>query len=163
MSDDPIRDALRMMPYGFYAITSKSDDDVNTMVANWITQASFEPRLISLALQKTSYSHGLIESGKVFAVNMFKETDDEKIKPFTKGRAKDPDKMKNASFEPAPETGCPILDGAAAYVECRVIQIVDTGGDHDIVIGEPVGAEVFAAGDAADMLSLPDLGWSYAG
>ncbi len=71
--------------------------------------------------------------------------------------------MKNARFEPAPETGCPILDGAAAYVECRVIQIVDTGGDHDIVVGEPVGAAVFDAADAADMLSLPDLGWSYAG
>jgi flavin reductase (DIM6/NTAB) family NADH-FMN oxidoreductase RutF len=48
MSDDKMKDALRMMPYGFYAITSKSGDDVNGMVANWVTQVSFEPRLLAL-------------------------------------------------------------------------------------------------------------------
>jgi flavin reductase (DIM6/NTAB) family NADH-FMN oxidoreductase RutF len=163
MNDDSIKDALRMMPYGFYAITSKSGDEVNAMVANWVCQVSFEPRLISLALQKTSYTHGLVESGRVFTINIFKAADADKIKPFTKGHAKKPDKMEQASYQPAPETGCPILEGAAAYVECRVQRIVDIGGDHDIVVGDVVGAEVFKPGDAADSLSLPDLGWSYAG
>lgn len=163
MSDDPIRDALRMMPYGFYAITSKSGDDVNAMVANWVTQVSFDPRLIAVGLQKTAYSHGLIESGQVFSVNIFNQADAEKIKPFTKGRSKNPDKMKDANYKPAPETGTPVLDGAAAYLECRVTQLVDTGGDHDILVGEVVGAEVIKPGDAAETLSLPGLGWSYAG
>jgi len=31
MSDDAIKDTLKMIPYGFYAVTSKSDDDVNAM------------------------------------------------------------------------------------------------------------------------------------
>jgi flavin reductase (DIM6/NTAB) family NADH-FMN oxidoreductase RutF len=163
MSDDPIKDALRMMPYGFYAITSKSGDDVNAMTANWVTQASFEPRLIALGLQKTCYTHGLVETGRVFSVNVFRKDDADKLKPFSRGRAKKPDKMENASYKPAPETGCPVLEGAAAFVECRVRQIVDAGGDHDIVIGEVVGAEVIKPGEPAEMLSLPDLGWSYAG
>lgn len=63
MSDDKIRDVLRMMPYGFYSITSRRGDEVNAMVANWITQSSFEPQLVTLALQKTSYSYGLITEG----------------------------------------------------------------------------------------------------
>jgi flavin reductase (DIM6/NTAB) family NADH-FMN oxidoreductase RutF len=163
MSDDKIKDALRMIPYGFYAITSKSGDDVNGMVATWLTQVSFEPRLIALGLQKTSYTHGLIESGRVFSVNIFNKRDAEKIKPLAKGHSKNPDKMEDASFKTAPVTGCPILDGAAAYVECRVVRVVDVGGDHDIVVGEVVGADVMKPGDAAETLSLPDLGWSYAG
>jgi flavin reductase (DIM6/NTAB) family NADH-FMN oxidoreductase RutF len=163
MTEDLIKDGLRRMPYGFYAITSRSEDDMNAMVANWLTQVSFEPRQLALGLQKTCYSHELIEKGGVFAVNIFRKEDEDSIKPFTKGRAKNPDKMKDASFTPAPETGCPILDGAAAYLECRVVKIVDTGGDHDIVVGEVVAAGVAKPGEVADTLTLLDLGWSYAG
>jgi flavin reductase (DIM6/NTAB) family NADH-FMN oxidoreductase RutF len=105
----------------------------------------------------------LIERGGVFAVNLFRKEDVEAIKPFTKGRSKNPEKMKDAQFESAPETGCPILEGSAAYVECRVVRIVDTGGDHDIVVGEVVGAAVAKPGEASETLSLLDLGWSYAG
>jgi flavin reductase (DIM6/NTAB) family NADH-FMN oxidoreductase RutF len=163
MSDDLIKKALRMMPYGFYAITSRSGDDVNAMVANWLTQVSFEPRLLALGLQKTCTTHGLVEKGGVFAVNIFRKEDAGAVKPFTKGRAKNPDKMVAASYELAPETGCPVLEGSSAYLECKVAKIVDAGGDHDIVVGEVVGAGVSAPGEAGEMLTLPDLGWSYAG
>ncbi len=163
MSDDPIKDALRMIPYGFYAISSLSEKDVNVMVATWLIQASFEPRLVALALQKTSYSHGLVKQGKVFAINIFNEADAEAIKPFTKSRDKNPDKMEDAHYSEGPETGCPILEEAAAYLECKVVAIYDYGGDHDLVVGEVVGAGVRKPGEVGDTLSLVKLGWSYAG
>ena len=163
MSDDSIKDALRMMPYGFYAITSRYDDDVNAMVANWVSQVSFGPRLVAVGLQKTSYSHGVIEQGGVFAINIFRAEDQDILMPFCKSRAKFPDKMKETSFSSAAQTGCPVLEGAAAYVEFKVTQIVDIGGDHDIVVGEPVGAEVLKPAKVGDMLTLAHLGWSYAG
>lgn len=163
MSDDKIKDALLTMPYGFYSITSCTSDDANAMVANWVTQASFEPRLIALGLQKTSFTHGLLEKGGSFAINIFSQEDSEAIMPFTKGRSKNPDKMKDASYSDAPVTGCPVLEGASAYVECRVVQIVDVGGDHDIVVGEVVGGDVLKEIEATEALTLPKLGWSYAG
>jgi flavin reductase (DIM6/NTAB) family NADH-FMN oxidoreductase RutF len=163
MMDDPIKEALTMMPYGFYCISSGSGSDSNVMVANWLTQTSFEPRMLALGLQKTSYSHGLISQTKVFAVNIFRSEDAELVKPFTKSRAKNPDKMSQAKLSDGAETGCPILDQAAAYLECRVVEIVDIGGDHDIVVGEVVGAGVRQKGEAADSLKLTDLGWNYAG
>jgi flavin reductase (DIM6/NTAB) family NADH-FMN oxidoreductase RutF len=163
MAHDPIKDALHMMAYGFYAITSRSDEDINAMVANWVMQASFEPRLIALGLQKTSYSHNLIEAGQVFAVNIFNKADAEAIKPFTKSRYKKPDKMEDVVYTEGPETGCPILDIAAAYLECRVVGKLDVDGDHDIVVGEVVGGGVRKPGKATDTLTLLDLGWNYAG
>lgn len=163
MSDDLIKDALRMMPYGFYSITSRSGDDMNAMVANWVTQVSFEPRLVALGLQKSSYTHDLVESGRVFAISLFHKDDSEAVKGLTKGRGKNPDKMKEVQFTEGPETGCPILDSASAYLECKVVDIYDIGGDHDIVVGEVVGAGVRNEFEPQDTLSLPDLGWSYAG
>lgn len=163
MSDDKISDALNRMPYGFYAIGSRNGDDVNIMVANWVMQASFEPRRVALALSKTAYSHEVIAAGRVFSINVFEKADAEIIKGFTKSRAKNPDKVNNAHFSAGPETGCPIIEGAAAYLECRVVNLIDSGGDHDLVIGEVVGAGVQKEGRVTDTLTLPDLGWSYAG
>lgn len=163
MSDDPIKDALKMMPYGFYSITTHHEDDVNAMVANWISQVSFEPRLVAIGLQKTSYSRSLIEKGRVFAINLFRLEDKESMMSLTKGRSKKPDKMNEAKFTVAPVTGCPVLEGAAAYIEFKLVDIIDIGGDHDIVVGEAVAANVLKPSKAADMITLPGLGWSYAG
>ena len=163
MSDEAIKDALNRMPYGFYSITSRSGEDVNAMVANWIMQSSFTPRLVTMGLAKNAYSHDLIQEGGVFAVNIFNKEDEEAIKPFTKGRAKRPDKMDDASYTLAPETGCPILEGAAAYVECHVVQMIDVGGDHDLLVGEVINAGTLKPGDVNSTLMLRDLGWSYAG
>lgn len=163
METDYIKDALKLMPYGFYSITSRNGDDVNAMVANWVMQASFSPRLVVIALQKKAYSHDIISQGGVFAVNIFHNEDEEAIKGFTSSRAKNPEKMSDADYTPAPETGCPILSGAAAYLECRVVKMVDVGGDHDILVGEVVGAEVMKEMSVQDTLTLPHVGWSYAG
>jgi flavin reductase (DIM6/NTAB) family NADH-FMN oxidoreductase RutF len=163
MSDDTIKDTLRMLPYVFCGITSRGDDVVNAMVATWITQVSFEPRLVALGLQKTSYTHGLVKQSGVFALNLFRKEDQEILMPLCKSRAKFANKMNEVSYTAAPETGCPVLTGAAAYVEFKVAQIIDIGGDHDIVIGEPVGAGVLQETEAGDVLTLPHLGWSYAG
>ena len=60
MSADSIKDALRMMPYGFYSITSRHGDEVNAMVANWVTQVAFEPRMVAIGLQNANrFGHGI--------------------------------------------------------------------------------------------------------
>jgi len=163
MSEDLVSDALKMLPYGFYALGSKASDDQNLMVLNWVSQVSFEPLLLAVAIQKTSHSYGLIEKGKAFTLNIFHSADRSSIEPFTKSRATNPDKMKAAAITAAPKSGAPVIDGAAAFLEYEVRQKVETGGDHDIFIGEVVGAEVRKAGKAGETLNLPEMGWSYAG
>jgi flavin reductase (DIM6/NTAB) family NADH-FMN oxidoreductase RutF len=163
MSEEQIKEALKRMPYGFYSITSRNGDEVNAMVANWVMQASFTPRLVAIGLQKKAYSHDVIEAGGVFAINLFNSEDQEAMMPFTKGREKNPDKMADATYTPGPITGCPVLEGAAAYIECRVQRMIDVGGDHDILVGEVVGGGVLKDGEVTDTLTLPHVGWSYAG
>jgi len=160
---NPVAHLLRRMPYGFYALGSRHGEDTNLMVCNWVTQVSFEPQLIAVGLQKTSYSYGLVSQSRAFVLNLFLAEDAEFIKPFTKSRAKNPDKMKDAKFSPAPQTGAPVVDEAAGYLECRVENILETGGDHDTVLARVVGAEILKPGEAKDTLTLVGLGWSYAG
>lgn len=133
------------------------------MVANWFSQVSFEPRLVALGLQKKSYSHGIIKSGRVLAVNLFRKEDQDSMMHFTKSRAKNPEKMEDANYTLSANTGCPVLEGAAAYIECQVLDMIDIGGDHDIVLAQPVDATILKATDVGDIMTLPELGWSYAG
>ena len=163
MAEEQIKAALKMMPYGFYAFTTKNGDDVNAMVVNWVSQMSYEPRLLAVGIQKSCYSRGLVEAGGVFGLNLFLQADSDSIMGVTSGRARKPEKMDEAKYSAAPATGVPVLAGSAAIIECKVAQIVDVGGDHDIVVGEAINAEVMKEGGPPDVLSLTELGWSYAG
>ncbi|MCB9134999.1 MAG: flavin reductase family protein [Anaerolineales bacterium] len=164
MSDDPIKDALQMIPYGFYSITTTDGaGEVNIMVANWLMQTSFTPRMVAFGLARKAYSHSLVKKGRKFVVNIFNKVDADAIKGYTKSREKNPDKVANAKYTLSPTVECPVLEGAAAYLECEVRVMLDAGGDHDIVIAEVVHAGVMKPGEAEETLTLPDLGWSYAG
>ncbi len=163
MTADPIKEALHRLPYGFYSITTRNGDDVNAMVGNWLTQVSFEPRLLLFGLSKTAVTHGIVAEGGVFAVNIFNKEDSDHIKPYTKSRAKKPDKLTATTWTAAPVTGCPVLEGAAAVIECRVRELIDVGGDHDLLVGEVVNAVLLKPGDVNTSLTLPFMGWNYAG
>ena len=163
MTADPIKEALHRLPYGFYSITSRRGDEVNAMVGNWLTQVSFEPRLVMFALSKIAYTHEVVAAGGVFAVNIFNKEDDGVVRQLTKARAKKPDKMDGVAWTPGPTTGCPVLEGAAAVIECRVTHLIDTGGDHDLLVGEVINALILKEGDVNTTLTLPYLKWNYAG
>ncbi len=163
MDAKQVSNALNTIPYGFYAVTSRDGDDRNVMVLNWLTQVSFEPQHIVLGLQNTSYTMGLIEKSKRFVVNIFDKDDADVVKAFTKSREKNPDKFASANYSDGEVTGVPVLDEAAAFLECEVIEIVDTGSGHSAVVAKVVGGGTRKELEAADTLSLPFLGWSYAG
>jgi flavin reductase (DIM6/NTAB) family NADH-FMN oxidoreductase RutF len=163
MTENAISDALKMIPYGFYALTSREGEDRNVMVLNWFSQVSFEPHHIVIGLQNTAYSSGLIEKSRKFVVNIMRKEDADVIKAFTKSREKNPDKFKSANTSDAPVTGVPVLDEAAAFLECEVVEIVDTGSGHAALVGKVVGGGVRKPGKPEETLTLLDLGWSYAG
>ena len=163
MTENNPSPALNLIPYGFYAVTSRNGDDRNVMVLNWLTQVSFEPQHLVIGLQDTSYTMELIKESRVFGVNLYQEDDASAIKPFTKSRAKNPDKFESANYTDGPVTGVPVLDEATAYLECEVVEIVETGAGHSAVIAKVVGGGARGEHEAADILTLPHLGWSYAG
>jgi flavin reductase (DIM6/NTAB) family NADH-FMN oxidoreductase RutF len=163
MSENPISDALHLIPYGFYSITTRDGDDRNVMVANWLTQVSFEPQHLALGIQTTSYSFGLMKKSGKLLVNIFAAEDEEVVKQFTKSREKDPEKFLKVHYSDAPVTGLPLLDEAAAYLECEIVELYDTDAGHHVVIARVVGGGVLKAIETVDVLTLPGIGWNYAG
>jgi len=163
MSEQSISDGLNMIPYGFYAVTSQNGDDKNVMVLNWFSQVSFEPQHVAIGLQQKAHSHELIMHSKKFAVNIFHQDDEEVVKQFSKSREKNPDKFADANWKPGTVTGVPVIDEAAAVLECEVVHVYDTGSGHSVVIGKVVGGEVRKEMEPEDTLTVGHVGWSYSG
>ncbi len=160
MSDAAAQTVLQYVPYGLYALTVKHAGEEHGMTANWVTQASFEPAMLVVAVENTSKTIGMIRDAHHFAINVFLQGQRELAGKLARGSATAPQKLKGIKTKPAPRSGAPILTEALGWVECRVVATLPSG-DHTLVLGE-----VLAAGmehDGAQPLTLEDAGLRYSG
>ena len=156
MPAEAAKPALEQISYGLYVVGSKNGDEVNGMTANWLTQCSFEPRMVVLAVESGSHTMANIKASKVFSVNIVAEEDTGLIEKFVEPQERAGNKLGGVDFRTG-ETGCPILEQALYWFECEVAQTVMTG-DHDIVIGTVANGGMNREGDP---LTLRAMGWSY--
>jgi flavin reductase (DIM6/NTAB) family NADH-FMN oxidoreductase RutF len=152
--------ALRKMPHGVYVVGVKQDEHVNGFTGTWMTQVSFVPPLVAIAVRKDSLSYAMITTGKVFSVNML-GTDQQAIAEHFVQPAKGLTDVKLEGISYAPgTTGAPVLDDAIAFIECTVCEVANEGGDHAVVIGEVIEAGVRKD---ENILTLKHTGWNYGG
>ncbi|HET6383912.1 MAG TPA: flavin reductase family protein [Armatimonadota bacterium] len=149
---------LRTIPYGLYALTSAYNDELNVFTATWVSQCSFEPPLLMVAVRKDSYSHDMIRNGGVFALNFVGKDDADLLAAFFKTVRRVGNKLGDAPFRIG-ATGAPLLDAAISALECRVTQFHEAG-DHSVVIGEVVAAHLYR--DESPLI-CSDTSWHYAG
>jgi flavin reductase (DIM6/NTAB) family NADH-FMN oxidoreductase RutF len=133
------------------------------MTANWCTQVSFDPKLLGISVEKTAVTHELIATSGVFSVNTIDREDRAIVRKFTKPVEADLDggTLNGFPFHDGIATGAPVLDQAAAFVECAVRQQVDCG-DHTLFIGEIVNA-AFQKAEDTQVLRMEDTRMSYGG
>ncbi len=150
---------LRMFTYGLYAVTAKHGAEVSIMTANWLTQCSFEPPMLMLAVENDSHSRQIIESSGAFAINLYESGQRELAGTLGRTFGKHPEKINDAAWKPGPLTGSPLLDGTLAWVECRIVSSLPAG-DHILFVAEVV--EVGLNREGAP-LTLKETGFKYAG
>jgi flavin reductase (DIM6/NTAB) family NADH-FMN oxidoreductase RutF len=160
MDADHKKTALRMIPYGLYVLTAEAPDGrVSAATVNWVTQASFEPPLVAVGVKVDSAGHEIIKQTGCFALNVLGKGQQDEAFAFFKPAERDGDKIGGQACRKG-STGAPILLGAPAFVECRLVDTVEKG-DHSVFVGEVVeagvGAEVDGRPDDAT-LALRDLG-----
>lgn len=150
---------LRMFTYGLFAVTAKDGAGAHGMLANWLTQISFEPPMLALAIEHDSHMRQLVDMHGAFAVNVLESGQRELAGQLGKTFAKHPDKFKEIGWRPGPLTGSPLLEAGLGWVECRVSDERATG-DHILYIAEVVEAGVHREGTP---LTLKDTGFKYFG
>ena len=157
------RRVLWKMPSGLYVVgTTDRGDRRNGMTMNWVTQISFDPKLVGVSVEHEAFTHELVTDGGVFSVNLVAQEDRAIVRKFTKPVDVDLDArtLNDFRFHDG-ATGAPILDQAVAYVDCEVRQTVELGG-HSLFLGEIVDAG-FQKPEDTPVLRMEDTRMNYGG
>ena len=170
---EPVSETLETLPYGLYIVGSRNErDEVNGMMADWLMQVSFKPRLVACSFENDATTLKNIRATAVFSVNVLPDDRKELAAKFAqphdaskvKGRSEEAsalvyDKLRDVPYRTGEATGCPLLDEALAWLECRAEQFVPAG-DHTLVVGRVLAGAVLREGEP---LTQRTLGWSYGG
>ncbi|MFZ5906367.1 MAG: flavin reductase family protein [Nitrospirota bacterium] len=124
----------KAISHGVYIITVRVKEKINGMTAAWVSQVSFQPLLLMVSIAPARYTHNLIKESGYFAINTIDEDREEYASVFGFKSGRKADKFQGISFSDAPH-GSPVLEGASAYLECKVVDTV-TAGDHTLFISE---------------------------
>lgn len=149
---------LRQFPYGLFAVTVRHEGEEHGMTANWVTQTSFVPPMLVVAVENTSKTIGMVRDARHFALNLLQQGQRELAEKLARPSATTPQKLKGIKTKPAPRSGAPILVEGLGWLECRVVATLPSG-DHTIVLGEVIEAGVEHAGSRP--LTLDESGVQY--
>jgi flavin reductase (DIM6/NTAB) family NADH-FMN oxidoreductase RutF len=151
---------LRLLSYGLYIVTAADGNDFAAGSVNWLSQASFEPPLVMVAIKKDSGLHALIDRKSTFAVNVLAASQQDAASAFFRPTEIQDGRLNGYAFEAGPKTGAPLLHDLPAWFEARVTDTVKRG-DHTIFVAEVIG--VGLRDPEAEPMALRDTGWSYGG
>ena len=110
-------------------VTTTKEELSGAMLASWVSQATFNPPGLTVAVAKERAIESLLYKGNSFVLNILPEGNHiPMMKHFLKPFAPGEDRFEGIKTEEA-ENGCPILADALAYIECQVANRMECG-DH---------------------------------
>jgi 3-hydroxy-9,10-secoandrosta-1,3,5(10)-triene-9,17-dione monooxygenase reductase component len=142
---DNFRTVLGRLPTGVVIVTGGDPAAPSGLVCGSFMSVSLEPPLVAVSPAKTSTSWPAIEAGGQFCANVLAEHQEDLARHFA---ASGGDKFAGTPWKPAPATGAPLLEGVAAWIDCRIYSQVEAG-DHRLVLGEVMELSVDRKGGGA--------------
>jgi flavorubredoxin/flavin reductase (DIM6/NTAB) family NADH-FMN oxidoreductase RutF len=139
--DGDLDKALGRLSGGLYVVTARQSDGEGgtrsgAMVASWVSQASFEPPGITVAVAKDRAIEALLQVGDRFVLNILREDNHQQLlRHFLKRFPPGADRFAGVSTLNGVAAGGPVLGDALAFLGCRVAQRLE-GPDHWIIYAE---------------------------
>jgi flavin reductase (DIM6/NTAB) family NADH-FMN oxidoreductase RutF len=136
-SSSDFRSVLGAFATGVTVITSSGDEHEHAhgMTANAFSSLSLDPPLVLICVISGTAGAESIEHNRAFAVNIL-GAHQEPLSRYFSSRDRP---HGRAVFDEIPHstaaTGCPILEGSVAHLDCR-LAATHEAGDHVIFIGE---------------------------
>lgn len=159
-SPEARRRVLRSFTYGVHVATARAGDTLGAGTVTWVSQASFDPPLVMVAIKVGSKLHSAIEETRAFALHVVGDGQQDQAAAFLRQTQVADATVNGVPFEPGPATGAPILATFPLWCELAVTDSVHRG-DHTVFVARVVNSGV--RDDSAKALALRDTGWSYGG
>lgn len=158
MDEQAKKAALRMIPYGIYLIGVSQGDKQDVFISSWLMQTSFKPPLIATAIRTDNQAYAMIREAGTFSVSIFGAEQKDLASKFLRQPVFEGDTINGVRYK-TDATGAPIVVEVPAYVECKVVEVVEQG-DHHVVIAEVINAWAI---EGQEPLTTLNTGWKYGG
>jgi flavin reductase (DIM6/NTAB) family NADH-FMN oxidoreductase RutF len=161
--------ALRKFTYGFYILTTRkkaeeltqrSEDYIAAGTVSWVSQVSFTPPLVMVAVQKQSDLNETISKSRVFALNFISSANQQLIQAFGGKTTVSDNALNGFTFEDG-VTGSPLLTACPLAIECHLMDSVHTQGDHVLFIGRVDSVSI--RDENARIVTDQEIGYVYGG
>jgi flavin reductase (DIM6/NTAB) family NADH-FMN oxidoreductase RutF len=129
------RQAMGSFATGVTIITVGQDGEVHGMTANAFCSVSLDPTLVLVCVDQRARTHAHLHARKRFGINVLR-SDQQAISEYYARAVESHQHAEEAGarFERTAH-GTPVLQGALAYLECR-LHATQQAGDHTIFIAE---------------------------
>jgi flavin reductase (DIM6/NTAB) family NADH-FMN oxidoreductase RutF len=122
---------------GVTVVSTRRGDDMHWMTANAVASLSLNPPLVLVAVDQRAQMHEHLLESRFFAINILSEEQEALSRRFAMRGPKEWSDLKLTTAV----TGAPIIEGAIAYVDCKLAEVL-AGGDHHIFTGEIVAGDL---------------------
>jgi flavin reductase (DIM6/NTAB) family NADH-FMN oxidoreductase RutF len=150
---------LRLLSNGVYIMTARDGDHFGAATVTWLSQASFQPPLLMAAVQTDSNVFKCLSRSGIAAVHVVDCNQQSIAQSFFTPTRADASRINGEPFQDG-RMSAPILQNLAAYMECKVKRILESEGDHAIVVMEVLEAECRAP---VYPLTVRESPWEYGG
>jgi len=157
MNEISRKTALRMLTYGAYVLTSASNKDICAATVTWVSQASFDPPMVSVCIKRESHTYGVLKQSNRFVLHLLSHEQKDFAASFFKSTEYLGGLLNGQSFNMV--DGLPVLELPPAYLVCDILD-VNERGDHSLFLAEVKDVVVHKE---IEPLELRKTGWSYGG
>ncbi len=138
--DGDLDKAMGRLSGGLYVVTARQGEGEQrlsgAMVASWVSQASFEPPGLTVAVAKDRAIEALLQVGDRFVLNVLRDDNHQDLlRHFLKRFPPGADRLAGVNVLDGAAAGGPVLADALAFLGCRVLQRLE-GPDHWIIYAE---------------------------
>ena len=122
------------IPQGVFILGTRMGDIYNLMTAAFVTQVSFNPCSVAVSVANNHYTAELIAQQGQFSLSVLAEGQEAEAKACGYQSGRKVDKSARVRYV-VTEDGLPVLEGAAAWMVCKVRQTVEYE-DHTVFFAE---------------------------
>jgi flavorubredoxin/flavin reductase (DIM6/NTAB) family NADH-FMN oxidoreductase RutF len=139
---DRVEQAVGRIVGSMTIVTTQQGDLSGAMLASWVSQATFSPPGLTIAVAKDRAIESLMHKDGKFVLNILEQGKHIPImKQFLKPFAPGENRFVGINTETA-ANGCPILTDSLAYLECNVENRLECG-DHWLIYATVDSGKVF--------------------
>ena len=137
---------------GVVVVTAVRHGVVHAATVSSVASVSLDPPLLLFCVHADARLRDVLDATDGWAVSVLADDQADVADWLASPGRPAVGQLDRVAHAPAPVSGAPWLDGAAAWFDCRT-EAVHAGGDHDVVVGRVVAARE-GAPDAGGLVHL---------